>query len=75
MNYAIQFKNLTKKFGDMVAVDNINFGVKQGTFFGFLGQNGAGKTTTIKMATGLLKPTSGTVEVLGYDIAKDLLRY
>ena len=74
MKYSIQFKNLTKKFGNLVAVNNVSFGVRDGTFFGYLGPNGAGKTTSIKMATGLLKPTSGTANVLGYDIAKEPMK-
>ncbi len=60
--------NLTKKFDDFTAVDNISLNVKKGEIFGFLGPNGAGKTTTIKMLTGALKPTSGIVEVLGMDM-------
>jgi ABC-2 type transport system ATP-binding protein len=55
----IQLIELTKRFGQLVAVDHINLHVKRGEIFGFLGPNGAGKTTTIKMLTGLLKPTSG----------------
>src|ERR1700704_6307514 len=56
----ISVKNLTKKFKDFTAVDNISFNVKRGEIFAFLGPNGAGKTTTIKMLTTLLSPTSGT---------------
>ncbi len=68
---SIVVKNLTKKFGDFVAVDNISFSVNEGEIFGLLGPNGAGKTTTIKMLVGLLKPTSGEIRVppkkeLGY---------
>ena len=62
--------DLTKKFGDLTAVDNITFSVKKGEIFGFLGPNGAGKTTTIKMLTTLLNPTSGTATIAGYDIIK-----
>ncbi len=61
-------RNLTKRFGDLTAVDNMNFQVSAGELFGFLGPNGAGKTTTIKMMTGLLTPTSGTATIGGYDI-------
>ncbi len=61
-------KNLTKKFGNFTAVNDINFEVRQGEIFGFLGPNGSGKTTSIRMILGLLQPTSGSVEVLGMDI-------
>src|SRR6202162_5793719 len=61
----ISVKNLTKKFGDFTAVDNISFEVPKGEIFAFLGPNGAGKTTTIKILTTLLKATSGAVEVNG----------
>ena len=67
----LKLTNLTKKFGNFTAVNNINLEIKAGDFFGFLGQNGAGKTTTIKMITGLYTPTLGTVQVDGYDIQKD----
>ncbi len=62
---AIQTHNLTRRFGALTAVDDITFSVAPGQFFGFLGPNGAGKSTTIKMLTGLLEPTSGSVEILG----------
>jgi len=64
----IQLIELTKRFGQLVAVDHINLHVKGGEIFGFLGPNGAGKTTTIKMLAGLLKPTSGRALVDGYDV-------
>lgn len=64
----ISVKNLTKKFGKMVAVDNISFSVKKGEIFAFLGPNGAGKTTTIKMLTTLLEPTSGTILLNNVDV-------
>jgi len=67
---AILVKDLVKKFGDFTAVDKINFEVKQGEIFGFLGPNGSGKTTTIRMMLGLLHPTSGYVEVLKIPVAK-----
>jgi ABC-2 type transport system ATP-binding protein len=67
----ITVKNLTKKFGDFVAVDNISFEVDKGEVFAFLGPNGAGKTTTIKMLTTLLKPTSGTIHLNGADPVTD----
>ncbi len=66
----IETYSLTKKFGDLTAVNNISFSVKKGEIFGFLGPNGAGKTTTIKMLTTLLNPTSGTATIAGYDIIK-----
>ena len=62
---AIQTHGLTRHFGALTAVDNVTFSVAPGQFFGFLGPNGAGKSTTIKMLTGLLEPTAGTVEILG----------
>ena len=61
----IAVHELTKKFGDFVAVDHINFTVKRGEIFGFLGPNGAGKSTAIKMLTTLLHPTSGSAEIWG----------
>jgi ABC-2 type transport system ATP-binding protein len=64
-------ERLTKRFGDLIAVDNMNFQVAAGELFGFLGPNGAGKTTTIKMMTGLLTPTSGTTCIGGYDIQRN----
>lgn len=68
---AVKIEGLTKKFGDFVAVDNIDLIVKRGEVFGFLGPNGAGKSTTIKMLCGLLLPTSGKGFVAGYDIMKE----
>ena len=62
--------NLTKKFGDFTAVDNISFEVSRGEIFGFLGANGAGKTTAIRMLCGLILPTSGSATVAGYDVYK-----
>jgi ABC-2 type transport system ATP-binding protein len=67
----IAVSNLTKKFGDIVAVDNISFEVKRGEIFAFLGPNGAGKSTTIKMLTTLLHPTSGKIILNGYDPAHE----
>jgi len=66
---AIQVKDLTRRFGDFIAVDRISFEVKEGEVFGFLGANGAGKTTAIRMLIGLLQPTGGTARVAGYDVA------
>ncbi|NOZ34935.1 MAG: ABC transporter ATP-binding protein [Chlorobi bacterium] len=70
-NNIISVKNLTKKFGDFTANDNLNFDVKKGEIFGFLGANGAGKTTAIKIFCGLSYPTSGEVKIAGYDIYKE----
>ncbi len=64
----IQVENLTKKFGDFVAVNAITFEVKKGEIFGFLGANGAGKTTAMKMLIGISKPTSGNAKVAGFDV-------
>ncbi len=64
----IETRNLVKRYGDKLAVDNVSLQVQGGEVFGFLGPNGAGKTTTIKMIVGLLQPTSGTVNVAGVDV-------
>jgi ABC-2 type transport system ATP-binding protein len=64
----ITTNHLVKKFGDKLAVNDISFEVSGGEIFGFLGPNGAGKTTTIKMIVGLLKPSSGTIQVSGFDV-------
>jgi ABC-2 type transport system ATP-binding protein len=64
----IETRNLVKRYGDKIAVNNVSFDVFAGEVFGFLGPNGAGKTTTIKMIVGLLQPTAGTVKVAGYDV-------
>jgi ABC-2 type transport system ATP-binding protein len=68
---AIQVEGLTKRYGDVLAVDAIDFVVAAGTTLGLLGGNGAGKTTTIAMLLGLLIPTEGRIEVLGHDMARD----
>jgi ABC-2 type transport system ATP-binding protein len=64
----ITVENLTKRFGDFIAVNNISFEVKQGEIFGFLGANGAGKTTAMRMLCGLSLPTSGKAQVAGFDV-------
>lgn len=71
MNNVIEVRELTKKFGDHLAVDNVSFAVRQGEIFGFLGPNGSGKSTTIRMVCGILTPTSGTGYVMGFDIYKE----
>jgi ABC-2 type transport system ATP-binding protein len=65
---AIATEHLTRTFGQLVAVQDVNLRVAPGQFFGFLGPNGAGKSTTIKMLTGLLAPTAGRIEILGLDL-------
>ncbi len=72
MEYAIVVENLTKKFGNLIAVNNISFKVKKGELFGFLGPNGAGKTTTINILSTLLKKTSGKVYVNNFDVSKKM---
>jgi ABC-2 type transport system ATP-binding protein len=67
---AVAAHELTKRFDSFTAVDRVSFAVPTGQIFGFLGPNGAGKTTTIRMLLGLLKPTSGTATVLGYDVTR-----
>src|ERR1017187_3636331 len=67
----IRTEHLTKRYGSLVAVDDLSLSIPQGQFFAFLGPNGAGKTTTIKLLAGLLKPTSGRALIGGYDIQKD----
>lgn len=71
MSDFIEIKNLTKKFGNFTAVNNINFNIKNGEILGFLGPNGAGKTTTIKMIIGLLKITSGEIFIKGINAQKN----
>lgn len=68
MENIIEVTDLTKKFGNFVAVDNVNFNVKKGEIFAFLGPNGAGKTTTIKMLTTLLRPSNGTIKLNEIDV-------
>jgi ABC-2 type transport system ATP-binding protein len=70
VNNAIETSDLTRKFNSLVAVDSLNISVEQGEVFGLLGPNGAGKTTTISMLCTILKPTSGTARVNGFDIVK-----
>jgi ABC-2 type transport system ATP-binding protein len=68
VNVSVQTENLTRKFGDFVAVDGVSVAVRTGEIFGFLGPNGAGKTTMIRMLCGLLRPTGGRATVAGFDV-------
>jgi ABC-2 type transport system ATP-binding protein len=68
---AVSTESLTRRFGQLVAVENVNLRVSSGQFFGFLGPNGAGKSTTIKMLTGLLAPSAGAIEILGLDLLRN----
>lgn len=70
MPQAVEVENITKRFGELVAVDNVSFSVAEGEFFGFLGPNGAGKTTLIRILTTLIKPTEGKATVACCDVAK-----
>ena len=70
---SIEVKQLTKKYEEQIAVNQISFRLKKGEITGFLGPNGAGKSTTMKMITGALLPTSGSVEINGFDIQKQPL--
>lgn len=70
----MEVTNLTKHYGELVAVDHISFQVKKGELFGFLGPNAAGKTTTIRMLTGVIKPDDGAASVFDYDILREGLK-
>lgn len=70
---AIVTSGLTRRFGEFTAVEDVNLSVAPGQFYGFLGPNGAGKSTTIKMLTGLLAPTAGSMQILGLDVATHLV--
>lgn len=69
--FAIETFGLTRAFGELNAVVELNLRVRRGTMYGFLGRNGAGKSTTIKMLTGILRPTSGKIQLLGTDVGTD----
>ena len=71
---AVEVSDLTKSFGELVAVDHVSFQLKRGELFGFLGPNAAGKTTTIRMLTGVIKPDEGTASIMGYDILAESLK-
>ena len=70
MNVVISAENLTKKYGDLVAVDHVTFQIPQGAITGFVGPNGAGKTTTIRMLLGLVKPSAGSANILAHSISE-----
>ena len=70
---ALEIRGLTKRFGDKIAVDNLDLIVPSGSFYGLVGPNGAGKTTTLSMATGLLRPDGGEIRIHGHDVWKDLI--
>ena len=70
-NIVIEVKDLVKKFGDFTANDHLTFQVKKGEIFGFLGANGAGKTTAMRILCGLSAPSSGEVNVAGYNVYKN----
>jgi ABC-2 type transport system ATP-binding protein len=71
---SIETRDLTKRFGSLIAVDHLSFNVKDGEIFGLLGPNGAGKTTTIRMLASLISPTEGYAHVAGYDVVRESLR-
>jgi ABC-2 type transport system ATP-binding protein len=70
MDIAVEVKDLTKRYGDLIAVNNINFTIEKGEIFGLLGPNGAGKTTALEMIEGLRKPDGGSIQVCGIDVTK-----
>src|SRR2546425_1651098 len=71
MELALETRGLRRAFGEVMAVDGIDLAVPRGTLYGFLGPNGAGKSTTIKCLTGLLRPSGGTMRILGLDPLAD----
>lgn len=71
MHYAIEVEHITKKFGDLVAVNNLSFQVPQGEIFGFLGPNGSGKSTTLRMMLSLIKPNAGSIKLFGQDLKEN----
>jgi len=74
METSIEVEDLTKIYGEIIAVNHINFRVEKGENFGFLGPNGAGKTTTIRILTGVIRPDSGTATIMGHNILEDCLK-
>jgi len=73
-NFAVTLTDLSKRFGDFVAVDRVSLDVRKGEIFGFLGPNGAGKSTTIRMLCGILQPSGGSGTVAGYDVVREAER-
>jgi ABC-2 type transport system ATP-binding protein len=73
IDYAVETENLTRRFGDLTAVDGVTLRIPKGQLYGFLGLNGAGKTTTIRMLTTLLPPSAGSAKLWGHDVNKDAL--
>ena len=71
---AIEVEDLTKRFGNFIAVDHVNFKVESGELFGFLGPNGAGKTTTVRMITGVIKPDGGRASIMGHDVERETIK-
>ena len=69
MTAALEARDVTKRYGEKCALDHVDLRVEEGSLFGFLGPNGAGKTTMLRILTGLARPTSGSVSVLGHDVA------
>ena len=69
--YAVELKNIVKRYNEILAVDHVDLTINQGEIFGLLGPNGSGKSTTLKMLLGLVRPDSGSVSVLGMDVQKD----
>ena len=69
MSAALEIRGLTKRYGEKLALDSVDLRVEEGSVFGFLGPNGAGKTTTLRILTGLARPTSGSVRVLGHEVS------
>nr|QNO49799.1 glucose import ATP-binding protein GlcV [Methanosarcinales archaeon ANME-2c ERB4] len=74
MENMIEVKELTKYYNGLAAVDHINVEVEEGEVFGFLGPNGAGKTTTVRILTGIIKPSSGKANIMGFDIQRDPIK-
>src|SRR5256885_8276936 len=70
----IETRQLTRRYGDLIAVDGISFKLEPGRVLGFLGPNGAGKSTTMKMIAGFLTPTSGAAKVCGHDVVEDAIQ-
>ncbi len=69
----VESHSLTKRFGELTAVEDLNITIKSGELFGFIGPNGAGKTTTLQMFSGQIPPTSGTASVMGIDVASETI--